>query len=132
MITSRMSPHFLESHDLLKNSQVVPGNALVVDKAMPFTQLSSWTIISDGDVLYSRLCILSQGDLTAMDIHDYIYNYLLLIIVILLNYSSSHSSCSYNIYFKFVVHSLVVLSLKCDDQMDPTCCRICRRLSSFV
>ena len=56
---------------MLKNSQVVPGNALVVDKAMPFTQLSSWTIVSDGGVLYSsRLYILSQGDLTAMDIHD--------------------------------------------------------------
>ena len=65
---------------MLKNSQVVPGNALVVDKAMPFTQLSSWTRVSDGDVLYSRLYILSQGDLTSMDIHDYIYTYIELFI----------------------------------------------------
>ena len=35
------------SHALPNDGQVVPGNALVVDKAMPFTQLSSWTGVSE-------------------------------------------------------------------------------------
>ena len=88
------------SHALPNDGQVVPGNALVVDKAMPFTQLSSWTGVSE----CFRWAVAWLYNIVYGIFLNYFYIYC---------YSSSSSSYLLCTHWRFY-H---VLSLTCDDRL---------------